>query len=252
MDSYASGTCFFLSETTLQGIIRGVWGSLCPIDPFGVQPESGYSLTSFGRSLLIEVFGAGSDRVIESLEASIGPILFHRGKETARSGLFRECRQRNAMVVAAESCTGGMLGELLSEEPGSSDVFWGSYVTYANKAKEMMLGVPRETIETAGAVSRETVLAMSQAALERSTAEVACAISGVAGPAGGSEKKPVGTVWIAVTGRGCGNHARKFVFPGNRPDVRGAACDMAMLMLTALLMEEEWLDSWTNWQYIYC
>lgn len=238
-----AGTAFFISEDSLEVMLRSsVRG--------GVQ--CGYVLMRNPYSVFVELTGPGAEDMFASLCAAFGPVLFHRGRVSARHLLFAECRKTSSTVVAAESCTGGMLGELLSEEPGSSDVFWGSFVTYANRAKEMMLGVPARILESAGAVSRDTVHAMAEAALQRSLADVACSISGIAGPGGGSDVKPIGTVWVAVAGRGLGVYSRKFIFPGERSDVRRAACEMAMLMLTALLREGKRLDSWTNWQYSYC
>ncbi len=100
-------------------------------------------------------------------------------------------------LVLAESCTGGLVAAALTEIPGSSAVFDRGFVTYSNEAKMEMLGVPSDIIETFGAVSVACVWAMAKGALERSTADVAVAISGVAGPGGGTQHKPVGTVVFA-------------------------------------------------------
>lgn len=105
-------------------------------------------------------------------------------------------------VVLAESCTGGLVAAALTEIAGSSAVLDRSYVTYSNEAKMQMLGVPEDIIDAFGAVSVACVYAMAQGALERSEADVAVAISGIAGPDGGSEQKPVGTVVFARAVRG--------------------------------------------------
>ena len=111
----------------------------------------------------------------------------------------RACGKR---IVVAESCTGGLVAAALTEFPGASDVFDGGFITYSNETKMGLVGVSLDVIETFGAVSIATAWAMAQGALARTGADVAVAISGVAGPHGGSEKKPVGTVIFARARRG--------------------------------------------------
>jgi nicotinamide-nucleotide amidase len=111
-------------------------------------------------------------------------------------------RARGKSIVVAESCTGGLISAALTEIPGSSDVFQAGYVTYSNEAKVQMLGVSLDVLETFGAVSVATAWAMAQGALARSGADVAVAITGIAGPQGGTSNKPVGTVVFARARRG--------------------------------------------------
>lgn len=113
-----------------------------------------------------------------------------------------ENRAAGLSVAVAESCTGGLVSAALTELPGSSEVFRAGFVTYANEAKIAMLGISPDLIDTFGAVSIATAWAMAQGALERSDADVAVAITGVAGPGGGSDMKPVGTVVFARARRG--------------------------------------------------
>jgi nicotinamide-nucleotide amidase len=108
-------------------------------------------------------------------------------------------------IVLAESCTGGLVAAALTEIPGSSAVLDRSFVTYSNEAKQQMLGVPQDIIEAFGAVSIACVFAMAQGALKHSNADIAVAVSGIAGPDGGSELKPVGTVVFAHAVRGMGD-----------------------------------------------
>ena len=119
--------------------------------------------------------------------------------------VIEENAQAARTVALAESCTGGLVAAALTEVPGSSAVFDRSFVTYSNAAKREMLGVPSEIIETFGAVSIACVWAMAKGALERSGADVAVAISGVAGPGGGTTLKPVGTVVFARVTRNSEN-----------------------------------------------
>jgi nicotinamide-nucleotide amidase len=111
-------------------------------------------------------------------------------------------RARGKRIVVAESCTGGLVASALTEFPGSSDVFDGGFITYSNETKMGLLGVSQDVIETFGAVSVATAWAMAQGALARTGADVAVAISGVAGPHGGTDRKPVGTVIFARARRG--------------------------------------------------
>lgn len=125
--------------------------------------------------------------------------------ETLARRVVEENAQAGRTVALAESCTGGLVAAALTEVPGSSSVFDRSFVTYSNAAKREMLGVPSEIIETFGAVSIACVWAMAKGALERSGADVAVAISGVAGPGGGTVLKPVGTVVFARVTRNSEN-----------------------------------------------
>lgn len=120
---------------------------------------------------------------------------------TRAEELLRRARAAGLMIATAESCTGGLIAATLTEIPGSSDVVDCGFVTYSNGAKTRMLGVPAALIETHGAVSSEVVRAMAEGALARSTADLAVAVSGVAGP-GGSNAKPEGRVCFGLAGKG--------------------------------------------------
>jgi nicotinamide-nucleotide amidase len=112
-------------------------------------------------------------------------------------------RQKGLTLTVAESCTGGLVSAAITEIPGASDVFFGGFVTYSNESKIRRLGVGSDVIETFGAVSIATAWAMARGALEASGADVAVAITGIAGPDGGTAAKPVGTVVFAKATRGC-------------------------------------------------
>src|SRR5262249_51547770 len=122
-------------------------------------------------------------------------------RERARR-LLDQYRARGMRVAAAESCTGGLVAAALTAIAGSSDVFECSFVTYSNKAKKKLLGVPTATLRRYGAVSGETAAAMAKGALKRSGADCAVSITGIAGPSGGSREKPVGLVHFAAARRG--------------------------------------------------
>jgi len=124
------------------------------------------------------------------------------------------------MLVTAESCTGGWIAKAVTDVAGSSAWFDCGFVAYSYEAKQAMLGVRPQTLETTGAVSRETVVEMVSGALVHSGATVAVAVTGIAGPGGGIEDKPVGTVWVAWKRRGGYPRAEMFHFPGDRDAVR--------------------------------
>lgn len=124
------------------------------------------------------------------------------------------------VVVTAESCTGGGIAQALTEIPGSSAWFDRGFVTYSNAAKVQMLGVNSETLEVFGAVSAETAMEMVLGALENSMATQAIAVTGIAGPGGGTPDKPVGTVYIAWAASGQKAKCEKYLFAGGRSEVR--------------------------------
>src|SRR3546814_1381980 len=120
-----------------------------------------------------------------------------------------ENRASGKHIAVAESCTGGVVSAALTEIPGASDVFEAGFITYSNATKEAILNVHEDVLDTFGAVSIAVAWAMAQGALEKSNADVAVAITGIAGPGGGSEKKPVGTVVFARARRGADHKDRK-------------------------------------------
>ena len=135
------------------------------------------------------------------------------------------------MLATAESCTGGMVAASITDVAGSSAVFDRGFVTYSNAAKNEMLGVPKKLLETFGAVSEQVALSMAAGAISHSAATIAVAITGIAGPKGGSETKPVGLVYFAVARRRGKSLSDKKVFTGNREQVRAQALDHALQML---------------------
>ena len=139
-------------------------------------------------------------------------------------------RRRRWRLVLAESCTGGWVAKLITDIPGSSEWFERGYVVYANAAKSELLGVSADTLARHGAVSVEAVRAMALGALTRSHAQVALAITGIAGPDGGMPEKPVGTVWFAVASQAEGRVERQ-VFAGDRDAVRRQAVAHALRIL---------------------
>ncbi len=142
---------------------------------------------------------------------------------------------KNKLIVStAESCTGGWIAKILTDIPGSSASFERGFVTYSNDAKQDMLGVNSQTLETSGAVSEQTVTEMAQGALKNSQASIAMAVSGIAGPSGGSVDKPVGTVWFAWFKEGQATRTQLRHFAGDRESVRHQSVRQAIVGLIQL------------------
>ncbi len=144
-------------------------------------------------------------------------------------------RRRGLSLVAAESCTGGWLAKVVTDIAGSSEWFDRGFVTYSNRAKQEMLGVSAATLESVGAVSEAVVAEMAAGALSYSRARVAIAISGIAGPGGGSPEKPVGTVWFAWALPDTAPVTQRFQFAGERDEVRHQAVRVALERLLELV-----------------
>ncbi|HKW53883.1 MAG TPA: CinA family protein [Stellaceae bacterium] len=141
------------------------------------------------------------------------------------------CRKQGLTLATAESCTGGMVAAALTDIAGSSDVVERGFVTYSNRAKEELLAVPPPLIAAHGAVSAEVAEAMARGALARAPVDLAVAITGVAGPSGGSAAKPVGLVWFGSGRKGGPIATERHVFPGNRAAIRRAATQRALELL---------------------
>jgi nicotinamide-nucleotide amidase len=140
-------------------------------------------------------------------------------------------RSRGAKVAAAESCTGGLIAAACTSLAGSSDWFERGFVTYSNEAKTELLDVPRALIAAHGAVSAEVAAAMAEGALAHSHADLAVAVTGIAGPGGATPGKPVGTVWIAVASTGQATTATLLNAGGDRAAVRAASVVRALTLL---------------------
>jgi nicotinamide-nucleotide amidase len=156
--------------------------------------------------------------------------------ETLALSILQMCRDDGIMLVAAESCTGGMIAVALTGISGSSDVFDRGFVTYSNEAKMEMLGVTSQTLEEFGAVSREAAISMAEGALLNSRASIAIAVTGIAGPAGGSTEKPVGTVWFATSYQGKAFATGKLFPDKGREFIRQEACRTALELVRERLL----------------
>jgi nicotinamide-nucleotide amidase len=185
--------------------------------------------------------------LLKDLMELLHPVRVRKGEMKPAELLTDALLLRHATLVTAESCTGGLIGKYMTDLPGSSRVFWGGHVSYSNAAKTRLLGVEEAVVREHGAVSEETVTAMAWGAIAGSDADAAIAVTGIAGPDGGTAEKPVGTVWIAVALRGQSCQARHFSFSGTRDMVRRRSAVASMLFAESQLLGREFLDTRAKW-----
>lgn len=171
------------------------------------------------------------DDTAAKVREALGELVFGSDADTLAIAVGRMLRERGQTVATAESCTGGLVAKMLTDAAGSSEYFHGGFVTYANEAKHRDLDVPMSLIEEDGAVSESVAMAMAVGALERAGADHAISLTGVAGPGGGTDEKPVGTVWIGLATRDGEPAAELHRFHGTRELVRDRAAKTALNLL---------------------
>jgi nicotinamide-nucleotide amidase len=179
---------------------------------------------------------ARAEELARSFRDTLGRYLFTEDERSIPEIVLELCRTRGLTLATAESCTGGLVAARLTSVPGSSDVFHGSVVAYSNDVKRDELGVSSELLESHGAVSSEAARAMAHGARQRLGVDVAVAVTGVAGPDGGSEEKPVGLVFVHAVGPD-GEEARRIDLPGDREMIRGRATAAALHLVRRLLTQ---------------
>jgi nicotinamide-nucleotide amidase len=167
------------------------------------------------------------EKVCATIHERLGALVYGEGEETMAMVAGRLLRERGATVAVAESCTGGLIAEKLTDVPGASDYFLGGVVAYANAAKQNLLGVPEALIAEHGAVSEPVARAMAEGVRARFDADIGVATTGISGPDGGSAEKPVGLVHLALADA-AGTHADHFVFPVARVGHRELTAQVAL------------------------
>jgi len=177
---------------------------------------------------------AGAEEMIEEdarqLRALLGDLVYGEDEETLAEVVGVKLREQGKRLAVAESCTGGLIAKLLTDVPGSSDYFTYGWVTYSNEAKIRQLGVDRALIEKHGAVSEEVARAMAKGARDRADTDFAIGVTGIAGPGGGTEQKPVGLVYIAVDAGGVLD-VQRYIFSHSRGHIRYRTALTALNML---------------------
>ncbi|MFL5585081.1 MAG: competence/damage-inducible protein A [Gemmatimonadaceae bacterium] len=167
------------------------------------------------------------------LRSRVAAYVYGEADEDLAAIVLGKCRDKALTLAVAESCTGGLLGERITNIPGSSDVFLGGIIAYHNDVKRLQLGVSAETIEANGAVSEQVALEMASGVRDRLGAGIGVSVTGIAGPAGGTAEKPVGLVWVAV--HHTSGKARRFHLGGDRTEIRQRAAQAALEMVRRAL-----------------
>ncbi len=217
---------FGMGESTLDAELADVAASGDVVLGFRTSFPDNY-LRPVARATTAAQAEALLDRVCEVIRARLGPLVYGEGEETLEQVVGRLLRERGARVAVAESCTGGLVAAKLTDVPGSSDYFQGGVVAYADAAKRALLGVPEALLAQHGAVSDPVARAMVEGARTRFAADLAVATTGISGPGGGSEAKPVGLVYLALADQR-GTHSDHFVFPLDRTRHRQLTTQVAL------------------------
>jgi nicotinamide-nucleotide amidase len=176
------------------------------------------------------------DRAEAIITAGLGASVFSRDGANLEETVVKLLTKRGQTLAVAESCTGGFLAHRITNVPGASAVFLAGYITYANEAKVGMLGVDPQSISAHGAVSGNVARAMADGARQRGKATFALATTGIAGPGGGTEEKPVGTVFVALAAEDATTQVREFHFPDDRPTFKELTTQAALEMLRRALL----------------
>ena len=234
---------FLLAEAKLEELCRQVASE-------GIQWGTRF------QDLKISLYLVGSaegqrQEMIQRLRSLVGPSLVADGDVMPANVLTDLLKAKGASISCAESCTSGYVAKLLTDESGSSAWFWGGAVTYSNEAKMKMLGVSERTITTYGAVSGECASEMAEGILKVSGTDYALSITGIAGPTGGSEEKPVGMVWLGFAAKGKPTQVVKLQFTSwGRVSVRRKASVAALILASKYINGDALLDTVRKWQYI--
>ncbi|MGB4266849.1 MAG: nicotinamide-nucleotide amidohydrolase family protein, partial [Limnochordia bacterium] len=178
------------------------------------------------RERALEMIHPVERRLIQKLN----PYYFGADQETLESVVGTLLRERNETLAVAESCTGGLIANRITDVPGSSDYFERGYITYSNQAKVELLNVNPELIDKYGAVSRDVAAAMAEGAQAGAKTDWSLAVTGIAGPSGGTSEKPVGLVYIAVSGKG-NTKTKQFRFNGTRTEIKFLVSQAALNFL---------------------
>ncbi|MEO8340932.1 MAG: competence/damage-inducible protein A [Nitrospirota bacterium] len=232
---------FGLAEADVDAKLKGLIPNGAPVDlgllasPLGVL----VSLTTKGNQSALEKNRNLLQRLVCDVRSRLSDWLFAEGLETMEDIVGRELTKRGLMLAVAESCTGGLIGHRLTQVAGSSAYVDRGAVCYSNRAKTEMLGVPADLIARHGAVSNEVAAAMASGIRERANVSVGLSVTGIAGPGGGTEAKPVGLVYVGLddgTGRPI---AREFRFHGDRNAIKQRSSQAALDLLRRWLLNQE-------------
>ena len=228
------------SQSDLEAVLHGI----------GKKHPWQWETHERGDSILVSVAELRPEEFdvrYSALVDEMGAYRINSGDRTPSEMLYTVLLSKGSTVSAAESCTGGLVCKMMTDIPGSSSVFSGGCVTYSNASKSELLGVSHDVIESKGAVSQEVVEAMCRSACERFSTEWGIAVSGIAGPAGGTIDKPVGTVWIGVANEKKRVWSRRFHFQGSRAHVRMKSAVASFVLAASCISKGDCLDIEQKW-----
>jgi len=226
-----------IAESALAELVGAIEEEIAPL-------TLAYLPSTEGVELRVTAWGLREDEAERLLEAAAAQLRQRAGEHAygedgadLAAVVLDQLRGRKVRLVVAESCTGGVLSGRITAVPGASEVFIGGVVAYDNVVKSGTLDVPPELLDQYGAVSEQVVSAMAEGAQRQFAADVALAVTGIAGPTGGTAEKPVGTVWLAARYRS-ESRALKRMFPGDRNEIRARSAQAALDLLRRLLVDK--------------
>lgn len=242
----SEASVFLIGESRLEEACRSVYDS----DTSFRELQWGTRVQE--RRISLYIRGSSEDRrsaFLQILGKEMGQDLVRPDNCTAEELLLSRLEALNLQFACAESCTGGMVGSLITSVPGSSQNFAGGIIAYSNRIKQELLGVSHHTLEVHGAVSEPCAIEMARGLLRYGGADVACSVTGIAGPDGGSEEKPVGTICFGFAGRDREERAVTLRFGFNRESIRRRAAVSALLLTELFIQGKDGLDRYKLWQY---
>lgn len=227
-----------LRESEVAEMLGGIASRLARTDIVYLPSVTGVDLKVIGRGQTVVEATKTAEKSQEKLAAKLEPYVYARGDESIEKVAGYLLSMRDLTVSVAESCTGGRLGWRMTRVPGSSDYFAGGVIAYSNNLKKRLLGVKAGTLKKYGAVSAETAVEMANGVRSKCGTDCGVAVTGLAGPGGGTEEKPVGTVFVAVSGDS-GDRVRELRLAGGRGTIRRASVQAALELLRRFLLNIE-------------
>jgi nicotinamide-nucleotide amidase len=218
-----------VAESALADLLGGLGRSVDGLAPAFLPGVEGVDIRLTVRGLPETEANERLERAIQKLRDVIGRFVYAEGADDLAAVVLDLCRGQHVRLAVAESCTGGLLGARITAIPGSSEVFLGGVLAYDNSVKTKLLGVESSMIDAHGAVSEAVAAAMAAGVQTRLGSDVALAITGIAGPDGGTPEKPVGTVWIALSGLRPETRGLRLI--GDRAEIRQRAAQAALDLL---------------------
>lgn len=204
--------------------------------PYAKTGEVALKITAKGETL--EIAQSKSEALKEKIYALVGEHIYSANDENIEEVVVKKLKEQGLKLITVESCTGGLVASKITDVPGSSEVFWGGLVTYSNDFKMSLCNVKEDTLNIFGTVSSGVAMEMAEGAVQNYNMDIAVSITGIAGPDGGSEEKPVGLVYIGIATKEK-NYSARFNFIGNREKIRELSAKNALFMVYSELTQNK-------------